>query len=777
MASENKPKNTPSSKAEISPSNPPGQNPEPIPERLNFKSLILGNPNYFGTFPKLGGPVVQPKKFDTAFEELTCLGLSPQQSRLEAVVNIKQHNGYGSDACGTGTLEFVRFFVQHAAGWHDLGSASFQVYSLAASPLPLSYSASIDFNEARKFCFTENVVNVRAILSWNIEPPANDPNFTPPWGNVLDARVQVAPRFFFDVAISELINSNVLKLDAEALATVDVTKTLSPKAQQPLKYSELKSHYANTKVPSHRFGFAEALNIIQKPIQSVLPSAGVRSQAPAIGVEPSKQASLTGASFTTLTAGPELAAILAAINLQSGDTSFEELMCAGYNPQTRELDAVVRIKLNAGYSGGLCSPGSKEYVSFFAFIAGVWQDLGTATVNVHDLAAVSPGHPLMYAVYRISNLTEMACHDLTGIPLRAILSWQTQPTGPNFSPVWGNVINTHVQPQIGQAEPGNHIRLMRLGSVTVNGISNTTGLANPTGVAGDCVGNDSPLGGEIIVEGDFTPKIDVFDHVSGLLLAFAKPIIYQVWVTRTDVASSPFQLTNPFGIALFPPDAVFPPVIFNQTVLPAPGLVIGGVPGTEYYKYMESNLQAVNPRTLAAFEAGGLAEGNYLVEVRGWVWNGIDYVPMVTQSKSVHVYNGFPHFEGVVLEHRPQISIGLTSIVDCGDVKVGDTISGTYAVSDNFFNEVTISLVPITVGGVLQPENIIVLSNFNAAQNQVVYDGFNTSGTSGTFTLNTKGMTPCGYTIELQATDRALVDSHCYEHFNRLGVGFCLRAK
>ena len=57
-------------------------------ERLQFKTLILSNPNYFGTFPNLGGNVVVQKAFDTAYEQLTCLGLQPQQARLEAV---RQH--------------------------------------------------------------------------------------------------------------------------------------------------------------------------------------------------------------------------------------------------------------------------------------------------------------------------------------------------------------------------------------------------------------------------------------------------------------------------------------------------------------------------------------------------------------------------------------------------------------------------------------------------------------------------------------------------------------
>ena len=691
------------------------------PERSTFSTLILGNPNYFGTFPKLGGKVILKKAFDTAFEEVTCLGLQPNQARLEAVVNIKQTTGYGTDPCGDGSVEYVRFFVQDTMGWHDLGLQSFHVYNIAAGAHPLSYCASVDFTEGRKFCFTENIVNVRAILSWNLAPTAGDPNFMPPWGNVLDARVQVAPEFLIPITLETLVAEKLVLVNPQALQVVDTAQKLPPKEQKPLEFAELKTLYAKTDVPSHRFGFKQAQKILASPIASNLP----------VVTEAFKTAPVVSA---TLTAGDELGAILGGIVKSSGDTTFEQLMCAGFNPETRELEAVVQIKKNAGYSGGLCSAGSTEYVSFFGFIGGAWQSLGTGTVNVHDLAAVTPGNPLMYAVYRVSNLTEAACAAVAGVPLRAILSWEQQPTGPDFVPVWGNIVNTQVQPIIGETLPGEHIRLMRLGSVSVNGISDVNGLANPTGIAGDCVGNNSPFGGEIIVEGDFTPKIDVFNHTTGVVLPGAKPIIYQVWVTRTDVVSAPVQLTNPFGIGLFPPDALFPPLPFTQSVQPAPGTVIGGIPGTQYYQYMESDLQAVNPRTLAAFEAGGLAEGDYFVEVRGWSFNGLDYVPMMTQGQLIHVYNGFPHTELVptvgglvaVTMYRPQVAITLISIVDCGNAKVGDTLIGSYSVSDNFFGAVSIALVPITVGGVPQPENTVVLSNANSGPNQVVYDGTNT---------------------------------------------------
>lgn len=81
------------------------------PERLNFKTLLLQNPNYFGTLPKLGGVPVKKINFDTTFEQLTCLGLSQAANRLEAVIQIKQPSGYGTDSCGAGTPEYVRFFV------------------------------------------------------------------------------------------------------------------------------------------------------------------------------------------------------------------------------------------------------------------------------------------------------------------------------------------------------------------------------------------------------------------------------------------------------------------------------------------------------------------------------------------------------------------------------------------------------------------------------------------------------------------------------------------
>lgn len=750
-------------------------------ERKNFKKLLLSNPNFFGTFPDLGN-VVKALSGDTTFEQLTCLGLFPGGifvgGRLEAVLNIKQHSGYGTDACAAGTTEYVRFFVQDAGGWHDLGVSAVQVYDLAG-PLPVSYAVYVDFNEARKFCTTENILNVRAILSWNLEPTPGDPDFIPIWGNVLNARVQVAKRLLFEIPLSELIAEKALSVESAVLADLDLQQSLPAKEPKELSYGELKTLYAKEKVPPHRYGFKDALKLTSGSLGKALTQATAHAKRTTYKAK----AEVSPAISASLLAGMDLGTILEGLESLTGDTTYEQLTCAGYNPQTRTLEGVIQVKQSSGFSGGLCTGGSTEFVSFFAFVGGVWHSLGTAQVRVYDLASVSPAQPVHYAVFRISNVAEMPCHDLTGIPLRAILSWQTEPTGPNYIPTWGNVINTHVQPQILIGDPGiEQMRLMRIGRVSIIGISNVTGLANPTGVAGDCVGDDSPFGGSPTVTGDFIPRVNAFNPVNGSLLPGARPIIYQAWIIPS--VDAPFQLTNSFGIQVYPPLGPVGGVFKTQAATPPLAPVIGGMPGEVYYTYMESDLQAVEPRTLAVFDAGGLAEGDYTIEIRGFKFFAGNYVAITPQSKMIHVYNGYPHLEltaggALVSQQRPQVAITLLPpATDCGDVIVGDTISGTYSVTDLFFGSVSIRLLPITIGGIPQPINPVVLSNATVpGGNSVSYDGTNTNGTSGNFTLSTVGMTPCGYTVLLQAWDRALVSDSCSGHYNELGIGFCLRAQ
>lgn len=742
--------------------------------RVKFKSFLLGNPNYFGNLPDIGFEPVFPITTNTTYEQLECIGLHPTAEQLEAVVNIKRHNGYNGDACTDGSTEYVRFFVERAGVWHDLGVASVQVYDTGvASPLPLSYSVAMSLDEVRKYCTTENLVHVRGILSWNWEPPAGNENWNPPWGNVVDVTVQIAPWYLPILTLSDLIKDGVLELKGDVLKDVDLNQTLEVAPAQALSYTKLKEKYGD-EVPGHRFGFTEAQALLKGPL--------TRDLFEGIGKPTAKAAPFLSeiSSLSAIPIGAELAAVLAGLAETKGNTTYEELECAGYNPQTRTLAGVISVKQPSGYSGDLCDPGSTEYVGFWVFYGGAWHSLGTATVQVHDLAGASPANPVEYAVFRGVNVPEYLCEDIVGLPLRAILSWQTPPTGPGFDPVWGNVVDTNIQPIIGEPPGGDQrVRLMRINSVTVSGI-NAAGFANPTGVAGDCNTavyggpiNTAPFAGPVYIEGDFTVKSDAFFNASnGQLLPGAKPVRYQVMVEGINPVSPPAQLTNPFNIAVFP---VSPPPGVTNVVLTQNTLNIGG--GVEAYPYMEGTVQAVNPRMLAVWNAGGEPEGLYRITVTGYTWNGVAYVPLATgpQTKDVYIFNGYPHMEFVVggsLQpfQRPELHLAITSPGgDCGDFSVGTTISGTYSVTDNFFGAFDIAVTQIVVGGIPQPVNPVVPSTLK------IFPAVGTHGTSGTWTLNTAGMTPCGYTIVLSSWDRALAGNSCSGHYNQVAVGFCLR--
>jgi hypothetical protein len=565
---------------------------------------------------------------------------------------------------------------------------------------------------------------------------------------------------------------------------VDLTESLPAKPQQPLGFAALKSLYANSKVPLHRSGFKEATNLASEPVESLISTANAFK-------------GLT-TSPGNLAIGSDLAAILSALEDTSGDTTYEELVCAGYNPQTRTLEAVIQIKLDSGYAGSLCTAGSYEYVSFYAFFGGAWNPVGAAQVNVHDLAAITPGNPINYAVFRLSNLYTEVCEGLEAIPLRAILSWQVAPTGPNFIPVWGNVLNTHVQPQIGVLGDGETARLLRVGEVGVIGIQSSSNpslsgdwLANPTGVAGDCNNaDDSPFGGTIWIDGAFTLNpAGTFNPFTGAVLPGAHPIIYQAYITPP--TGPKYQLVNQFNLGVFPVDAPSsnPEVVIPQTAAAPYGPVSGGSPSALYYTYYESvDGQLVDPRTVVTFLASGLPDGNYTVEVDGFAWDGVMYQPLLPATKTFYVYNGYP-----AGGFAPEVSINLTSAADCGNITVGDVITGTYSVADDFFGSVTIALTQVYLGGTPIAMPTVYVSGANAGPDEVAYDGSNTYGASGTFTIYTGDYDPiakasqtplpaCGYTIQLTAWDRALVGDPyadaptCSGHYSQEAVGFCLVA-
>lgn len=134
----------------------------------------------------------------------------------------------------------------------------------------------------------------------------------------------------------------------------------------------------------------------------------------------------------------------------SNDTAFEELDCVSYNPEQSLLEATIAVKRPTGYGGDLCRTGSREYIRFFLDYGSGWVDGGLTSVEVHDIpngldCFDDPLLPLHYSATVKIDPDQRWCHQPVLPLVRAILSWQVIPTDATFVPVWGNVVECHVQ--------------------------------------------------------------------------------------------------------------------------------------------------------------------------------------------------------------------------------------------------------------------------------------------------------------------------------------------
>jgi len=143
-----------------------------------------------------------------------------------------------------------------------------------------------------------------------------------------------------------------------------------------------------------------------------------------------------------------------AVNKIVGDTTYEQLTCVGFNPETNFLEATIAVKRPTGYGGDLCGSGSTEFGRFYIDYGSGWQDAGVTAVAVHDIptgkdCAEQLDKPLIYAVNLRVNPKTNCCNSPLLPKVHAILSWQWQPpAGPanvGWTPVWGNTLDCQIQ--------------------------------------------------------------------------------------------------------------------------------------------------------------------------------------------------------------------------------------------------------------------------------------------------------------------------------------------
>jgi len=132
---------------------------------------------------------------NTDYEELDCVGLDPNRSTLVGVVNVKLPYGFNGGLCTAGSTEYIAFWVDWGSGYQYAGTATINTHDISSFPSGgLDYAVVLPVDVASHMQPCTNgaqTAKVRAILSWQTPPPANDPNYVPVWGNRADALVQI----------------------------------------------------------------------------------------------------------------------------------------------------------------------------------------------------------------------------------------------------------------------------------------------------------------------------------------------------------------------------------------------------------------------------------------------------------------------------------------------------------------------------------------------------------------------------------------------------------
>lgn len=128
-----------------------------------------------------------------------------------------------------------------------------------------------------------------------------------------------------------------------------------------------------------------------------------------------------------------------------GSIFFEEMSCAGYDPQRRQFAAPIKIKQIVGF-GGNPLPGSREHVLHcVADPAGVLRPVGRDSVHLSNAPGKTP--TWQFAVIANANDNLGLVQPMSGDSRRArsILSWGFTPTGCDFTPIWGNALNYRIR--------------------------------------------------------------------------------------------------------------------------------------------------------------------------------------------------------------------------------------------------------------------------------------------------------------------------------------------
>jgi len=682
------------------------------PERAQFLQMLAMNPNYFGNIP---GSKIKPKfklNNKTTYEELTCVGYNPDTQNMEATISIKKSSGYSGGLCTAGSLEYVRFYLDFhdGAGFIDQGCMAVNVHDIPyekdcnkKSIFPIKYVATLK-KRTSKLCLCNKPIlpTLKVILSWNNEPPPNSPTWPPVWGSIMNCDVQLKPSWIlmlekYQIELSEYltlaVNSpNLTSKQLFEITGVDISE-LAPKPLS-LNLEDVVKEAKKLRVPASRFAFKTVQKMIKYPTSEITLM---------------NKAVLTAAKIDLSKLIDELS-VLVPVDTSKANVIYEELECIGLDYNLESLVATIKIKKNSGYSGNLCSKGSKEYISFWIDWDDncSWKYLNTVELNVHDIQM--NGDCLCYSVSLPLDSTyyKKICSKPNVVRIRSVLSWNVPPstTDPDKLEYYGNRKDAHIQIKPGvDINPGDVIPLFNIiGGIDVAHVNDITGLTKPGSFFaynGLGVPTAAPFDGLIVLNGPSFPGYR-----------------YKIKITNLNDGTF-YYADDSFVVVGYLP---FAPWVQYTTQ---------AIDGAGYYHFLHPDKNTLN--VLARFTPG--TSDKFRVDIE------VDTVTGVF-SKTIQM-------DDVV----PDIKIKVDDGGDCTHYKKGDKITGHYYVYDKHIRNWSFGT---TWGGSAS-------GTANTPGLPGAYFEVQTSLTAY----------PCG-AVSLIARDKAIVNSQSLRAYVRTSYHICL---
>ena len=167
---------------------------EPEQASETLRKLLLNNPNYFSSLAENSFRIVLNLNGDTVYESLGCVRYIPLLDQIYASINLRRDMGYSFHVGHPNSREYIRFYLScdRGATWQDKGMSAVNVVDQPGEkPRLCLVTKKVNLFEQYG---VEDVVMVRAILSWNSIPPADAPDWTPLWGNVAETQIRIGNR-------------------------------------------------------------------------------------------------------------------------------------------------------------------------------------------------------------------------------------------------------------------------------------------------------------------------------------------------------------------------------------------------------------------------------------------------------------------------------------------------------------------------------------------------------------------------------------------------------